>query len=603
MGLWFEKELKQSIVLALKDLYGISETEGNILLQDTKKEFEGDKTLVVFPFTKKSGKSPEETATQIGNHLLSNSSLLASFNVVKGFLNLVVSENFWNEFFNAINTDHQLLFDPKRNSGSPLKPRLLMVEYSSPNTNKPLHLGHIRNNLLGYSVAEILKANGHQVVKVNLVNDRGIHICKSMLAWQKWGQGETPASTGMKGDHLVGKYYVIYDKKYKAQIEELTGRGMSAEEAEKKAPLATEIQEMLRKWEAGDAETRALWEKMNGWVYEGFAQTYKKLGVDFDKIYYESQTYLLGKKMVEAGLAANSFFRKEDQSVWVDLTDEGLDQKVLLRADGTSVYITQDIGTAQLRFDEYPGLEQLIYVVGNEQDYHFKVLRGIFRKLQRPWADGLYHLSYGMVDLPSGKMKSREGTVVDADDLIKDVVEEAEMATKAMGKLDDFDSVEAKELYHSLGMGAIKYFILKVDPKKRMLFNPAESIDLNGNTGPFIQYTYARIRSVLKKGDRMQIAEKAGGQRKFSKEEKHLISLIYAYPQMVREAGQNFSPALMANYAYDLAKAYNHFYHDHVIVDDANPDVSAFRLALSELTSAVIRQSMNLLGITVPERM
>ena len=603
MGLWFEKELKQSIVLALKDLYGISETEGNILLQDTKKEFEGDKTLVVFPFTKKSGKSPEETATQIGNHLLSNSSLLASFNVVKGFLNLVVSENFWNEFFNAINTDHQLLFDPKRNSGSPLKPRLLMVEYSSPNTNKPLHLGHIRNNLLGYSVAEILKANGHHVVKVNLVNDRGIHICKSMLAWQKWGQGETPASTGMKGDHLVGKYYVIYDKKYKAQIEELTGRGMSAEEAEKKAPLATEIQEMLRKWEAGDAETRALWEKMNGWVYEGFAQTYKKLGVDFDKIYYESQTYLLGKKMVEAGLAANSFFRKEDQSVWVDLTDEGLDQKVLLRADGTSVYITQDIGTAQLRFDEYPGLEQLIYVVGNEQDYHFKVLRGIFRKLQRPWADGLYHLSYGMVDLPSGKMKSREGTVVDADDLIKDVVEEAEMATKAMGKLDDFDSVEAKELYHSLGMGAIKYFILKVDPKKRMLFNPAESIDLNGNTGPFIQYTYARIRSVLKKGDKMQIAEKAGGQRKFSKEEKHLISLIYAYPQMVREAGQNFSPALMANYAYDLAKAYNHFYHDHVIVDEANTDVSAFRLALSELTSAVIRQSMNLLGITVPERM
>ncbi|MBK7851882.1 MAG: arginine--tRNA ligase [Bacteroidetes bacterium] len=603
MGLWFEKELKQSIVLALKDLYGISETEENILLQDTKKEFEGDKTLVVFPFTKKSGKSPEETATQIGNHLLSNSSLLASFNVVKGFLNLVVSENFWNEFFNTVKADHQLLFDPKRNSGSPLKPRLLMVEYSSPNTNKPLHLGHIRNNLLGYSVAEILKANGHHVVKVNLVNDRGIHICKSMLAWQKWGQGETPASTGMKGDHLVGKYYVIYDKKYKAQIEELTERGISAEEAEKKAPLATEIQEMLRKWEAGDAETRALWEKMNGWVYEGFAQTYKKLGVDFDKIYYESQTYLLGKKMVEAGLAANSFFRKEDQSVWVDLTDEGLDQKVLLRADGTSVYITQDIGTAQLRFDEYPGLEQLIYVVGNEQDYHFKVLRGIFRKLQRPWADGLYHLSYGMVDLPSGKMKSREGTVVDADDLIKDVVEEAEMATKAMGKLDDFDSAEAKELYHSLGMGAIKYFILKVDPKKRMLFNPAESIDLNGNTGPFIQYTYARIRSVLKKGDKMQIAEKAGGQRKFSKEEKHLISLIYAYPQMVREAGQNFSPALMANYAYDLAKAYNHFYHDHVIVDEANTDVSAFRLALSELTSAVIRQSMNLLGITVPERM
>ncbi|MBK6445537.1 MAG: arginine--tRNA ligase [Bacteroidetes bacterium] len=602
MSLWFEKEIKQGILAALKDLYEIIEQEENILLQDTKKEFEGDKTLVVFPFTKKAGKLPEETATQIGTHVQEHCKIVSSFNVVKGFLNLVIAESFWTDFFAAASADVQVLFDPARNSDSPLKPRLLMVEYSSPNTNKPLHLGHIRNNLLGYSVAEILKANGHKVLKVNLVNDRGIHICKSMLAWSKWGNGETPASSGMKGDHLVGKYYVLYDKKYKEQVETLIEKGSPKDEAEKTAPLAIEIQNMLLKWEAGDPDTRALWEKMNGWVYDGFAVSYKNLGVDFDKIYYESQTYLLGKKMVEEGVNSDTFFRKEDGSVWVDLTAEGLDQKVLLRADGTSVYITQDIGTAQLRFDENPGLEQLIYVVGNEQDYHFKVLRGIFHKLNRPWADGLYHLSYGMVDLPSGKMKSREGTVVDADDLIKDVVEEAEMATKAMGKLDDFDSAEAKELYHNLGMGAIKYFILKVDPKKRMLFNPAESIDLNGNTGPFIQYTHARIRSVLKKGEKLNLSA-SFGTHQLSKEEKHLLSLIYAYPQMLREAGQNLSPAVMANYAYDVAKAYNHFYHDHVIVDEAEPQTSVFRLKLSDLTSKVIRQSMLLLGITVPDRM
>ena len=519
MSLWFEKEIKQGILAALKDLYEIIEQEENILLQDTKKEFEGDKTLVVFPFTKKAGKLPEETATQIGTHVQEHCKIVSSFNVVKGFLNLVIAESFWTDFFAAASADVQVLFDPARNSDSPLKPRLLMVEYSSPNTNKPLHLGHIRNNLLGYSVAEILKANGHKVLKVNLVNDRGIHICKSMLAWSKWGNGETPASSGMKGDHLVGKYYVLYDKKYKEQVETLIEKGSPKDEAEKTAPLAIEIQNMLLKWEAGDPDTRALWEKMNGWVYDGFAVSYKNLGVDFDKIYYESQTYLLGKKMVEDGVNSDTFFRKEDGSVWVDLTAEGLDQKVLLRADGTSVYITQDIGTAQLRFDENPGLEQLIYVVGNEQDYHFKVLRGIFHKLNRPWADGLYHLSYGMVDLPSGKMKSREGTVVDADDLIKDVVEEAEMATKAMGKLDDFDSAEAKELYHNLGMGAIKYFILKVDPKKRMLFNPAESIDLNGNTGPFIQYTHARIRSVLKKGEKLNLSASFGTHQ--------LLSLIH----------------------------------------------------------------------------
>ncbi len=603
MSVWFEKELKRGIVSALQELYGISEQEDKIILQETKKEFEGDRTLVVFPYSKQSGKSPEETANQIGSHLKANSSVLASFNVVKGFLNLLVADSCWSDFFNAVNAEHALLFDPNRNSDSPVKPRFLMVEYSSPNTNKPLHLGHIRNNLLGYSVAEILKANGHQVLKVNLVNDRGIHICKSMLAWQKWGNGETPSSSGMKGDHLVGKYYVLYDKKYKEQVEHLVTKGMSKEDAEKSAPLNQEIQEMLRKWESGDSETRSLWEKMNGWVYDGFAITYKNLGVDFDKIYYESQTYLLGKKMVEDGVKSNSFFRKEDQSVWVDLTAEGLDQKVLLRADGTSVYITQDIGTAQLRFDEHKGLDQLIYVVGNEQDYHFKVLRAIFQKLQRPWADGLYHLSYGMVDLPSGKMKSREGTVVDADDLMKDVVEEAEMATKAMGKLDDFDSAEARELYHTLGMGAIKYFILKVDPKKRMLFNPAESIDLNGNTGPFIQYTYARIRSVLKKGNKLTNLPHYTGGHSLSKEEKQLLKIIYSYPQMVLEAGQNFSPAVVANFAYDVAKSYNHFYHDHVIVDDAEPQTTAFRLALSGMTAAVISQSMKLLGIQVPERM
>lgn len=603
MSLRFEKEISEKIAEALQSLYGIAVGADSILLSDTKKEFEGDKTLVVFPFTKQSQKSPEAVAQDLGNYLVQHASSVASFNVVKGFLNIVVSEAFWTDYFRKAADAHELLFDPSQNSDQPVQSRTLMVEYSSPNTNKPLHLGHIRNNLLGYSVAEILKANGHRVIKVNLVNDRGVHICKSMLAWQKFGRKETPESSGMKGDHLVGKYYVLYDKKYKEQIEQLVSEGMSREDAERKAPLQMEVQEMLRKWESGDAATRELWKTMNGWVYSGFAETYKKLGVDFDKMYYESETYLLGKKIVEEGLASGDFFRKDDGSVWIDLTSENLDQKVLLRGDGTSVYITQDMGTAQLRFDEYKGLDQLIYVVGNEQDYHFKVLKGIFKKLGRPWAEGLYHLSYGMVDLPSGKMKSREGTVVDADDLIKDVVEEAEMATKAMGKLDDFDSAEAKQLYHSLGMGAIKYFILKVDPKKRMLFNPAESIDLNGNTGPFIQYTYARIRSVLAKGRNFTKAAAGLVIGKLSKEEKGLIRTLYAYPDAVREAGANLSPAIMANYAYDVAKAYNQFYHDHVIVDAAEPELTAFRLKLSELTSLVIGQSMKLLGISVPERM
>jgi len=588
--------IQQTVISSLSALYNQPFTEKDFQVNQTKPEFEGDYTVVLFSLVKSLKLSPDAIGTALGNDLVSaNGQVFTGYNIIKGFLNLSIADSYLTDLLQKNYND--ICYGKK-----PMNGKKVMVEYSSPNTNKPLHLGHIRNNLLGYSVAEILKANGHKVLKVNLVNDRGIHICKSMLAWSKWGNGETPASSGMKGDHLVGKYYVLYDKKYKEQVETLIEKGTAKEEAEKTAPLAIEIQNMLLKWEAGDPETRALWEKMNGWVYDGFAISYKNLGVDFDKIYYESQTYLLGKKMVEEGVKSDTFFRKEDGSVWVDLTAEGLDQKVLLRADGTSVYITQDIGTAQLRFDENTGLEQLIYVVGNEQDYHFKVLRGIFHKLNRPWAEGLYHLSYGMVDLPSGKMKSREGTVVDADDLIKDVVEEAEMATKAMGKLDDFDSAEAKELYHNLGMGAIKYFILKVDPKKRMLFNPAESIDLNGNTGPFIQYTHARIRSVLKKGEKLNLSASVGTHQ-LSKEEKHLLSLIYAYPQMLREAGQNLSPAVMANYAYDVAKAYNHFYHDHVIVDEAEPQTSVFRLKLSDLTSKVIRQSMLLLGITVPDRM
>ena len=600
--LQFENPLKDVIALAIKNLYITEVPVNEILFQETKKEFEGDVTLVVFPWTKVSKKSPEATAIDIGDYIKSSTFPLESYNVVKGFLNLKIESTFWINFLLSVSSDNNLLFSSSSIQAGK-SPGYLMVEYSSPNTNKPLHLGHIRNNLLGFSVSQILKANGNKVVMVNLVNDRGIHICKSMLAWEKFGNNETPASTGMKGDHLVGKYYVLFDKKFREQVEDLIKNGMSREEAEKKAPLQKEIEEMLRKWEAGDSHTKDLWKTMNNWVYEGFAVTYKKLGVSFDKIYYESDTYLLGKKMVENGLTEKVFFRSDDGSVRIDLTDAGLEQKVLLRSDGTSVYITQDIGTAQLRFDDYPGLEKLIYVVGNEQEHHFKVLREIFRKLNRPWADGLFHLSYGMVDLPSGKMKSREGTVVDGDDLIAEIVEQAEMTTKAQGKLDDYDNEVAKDLYHTLGMGALKYFILKVDPKKRMLFNPAESIDLNGNTGPFIQYTYARIRSVLRKGNSIKKIESDFSSHKLSKEEKSLIHLIYLYPQTVREAGENYSPALVANYVYEVAKAYNHFYHDHVIVDESQLETSSFRLKISELTSSVIRESMNLLGINVPERM
>lgn len=603
MNIRFESQLKNTIASALKSLYDLTVEASSIILLETKKEFEGDVTLVVFPYTKAAGKSPEQTAQAIGEFISTSNFPLQSFNVVKGFLNLSINKVYWKNYLVAISEDHDLLFNYLRSSEENFKPSKLMVEYSSPNTNKPLHLGHIRNNLLGFAVSNLLKACGHEVVMVNLVNDRGIHICKSMLAWLKFGNGETPDSTGMKGDHFVGKYYVLYDKKYKAQIEELVKDGVAKEEAERTAQLHIEVQEMLRKWEAGDPETISLWEKMNNWVYEGFAETYKKLGVSFDKIYYESKTYLLGKEIIQDGLTSGAFFKKDDGSVWIDLTEAGLDMKVLLRSDGTSVYITQDMGTAQLRFNEYPGLEKLIYVVGNEQDYHFKVLKEIFRKLKRNWADGLYHLSYGMVDLPSGKMKSREGTVVDADDLIKEIVEEAEMATKAQGKLDDFNSPEAKELYHNLGMSALKYYILKVDPKKRMLFNPAESIDLNGNTGPFISYTYARIRSVLRKGGAMKINSDKFASHNPSAEEKLLIKLIYQYPAIIKAAADAYSPAVVAGYAYDLAKAYNHFYHEHIVVDADQKDVTSFRLHLSEMTSLVIAKCMAILGITVPERM
>ncbi len=606
----FESELRIKIIEAVQTLYSTALKEKDVVLQPTRKEFEGDITLVVFGIAKASKKNPEVTGNEIGEYLQKNSSFVSGFNVIKGFLNVVIADQSWLTFFNKIEKVQSSKF-----SGSMLSPTLnieqnnsersaplIMVEYSSPNTNKPLHLGHIRNNLLGHSVSELLAASGNRVMKVNLVNDRGIHICKSMLAWKKWGKGETPESTDTKGDHLVGKYYVLFDKKYKEEIERLVRKGADKEDAEKNAPLMLEIQDMLRKWEAGDKETLDLWSMMNDWVYKGFEESYHILGVTFDKIYYESKTYLHGKKIVEEGLKNNVFYKKEDGSVWIDLTDVGLDHKVLLRGDGTSVYITQDLGTAQLRFDEYPGLQQLIYVVGNEQEYHFKVLKEIFKKLGRSWADGLYHLSYGMVDLPSGKMKSREGTVVDADDLIKEIIEEAELNTKALGKIDDFNSDEAKKLYHTIGMGALKYFILKVDPKKRMLFNPAESIDLNGNTGPFIQYTYARIRSVMRKGNEMKL-EAGGWKLEIGKEEKELIKQIYYYKDVLKEAASNHSPALIANYAYELAKSYNHFYHECPIIDPADADRSAFRLKLSETTSSFVAASLKMLGIEAPERM
>ena len=576
-------------------LYG--EQEGEVLqIQKTRKEFDGDYTLVVFPLLKRSRKSPEATATEIGEYIVANTPEVASFNVIKGFLNISMRSSFWMDCFADIVTDED--FGRSAQTG-----RTIMVEYSSPNTNKPLHLGHIRNNLLGFSVSRILEANGNRVIKANLVNDRGIHICKSMLAWKLYGNGETPQSSGMKGDHLVGKYYVEFDKHYKAQIKELMAAGKSEEEAKHSAPIMLQAQEMLRRWEAKDPEVYSLWQTMNSWVYEGFDVTYKALGVDFDKVYYESQTYLLGKDIVQQGLDKGIFFRKEDNSVWIDLTADGLDQKLLLRGDGTSVYITQDLGTAFRRFKDNK-LDDMIYVVGNEQNYHFQVLKLILKKLGYDWSDNITHLSYGMVELPEGKMKSREGTVVDADDLIADMVATAREMSQELGKLDGSTEEEANDISRMVGLGALKYFILKVDPKKTMLFNPRESIDFNGNTGPFIQYTHARIRSVLRKAAEAGIEYKGRVSGiELLPEEIELVKMLSDYPAVVASAGESYSPAVIGAYVYDLSKLFNSYYHDHSILHEEKEKVRRIRLQLAEQTARVIRSGMWLMGIEVPERM
>ena len=578
---------------ATEELYGTSD---NIQIQKTRKEFEGDYTVVVFPLLKASRKSPEATATELGEKIVASTPEIKSFNVIKGFLNLAIDSSFWAARFKEI-------VETENFGMAPASGRTIMIEYSSPNTNKPLHLGHVRNNLLGYSVATILKANGHNVIKVNLVNDRGIHICKSMLAWQLYGGGETPASSGMKGDHLVGKYYVEFDKHYKEQVKELMAeKGISEDEAKKQAPIMLQAQEMLRKWEAKDAEVYALWETMNGWVYEGFDVTYKAMGVDFDKVYYESQTYLLGKSLVEDGLKKGVFFRKEDNSVWIDLEADGLDQKLLLRGDGTSVYMTQDLGTALSRFEEN-SLDDMIYVVGNEQNYHFQVLKLVLKKLGYEWSDNIFHLSYGMVELPEGKMKSREGTVVDADDLIADMIGTAREMSDELGKLDGCSEEEAAAICEMVGLGALKYFILKVDPKKTMLFDPRESIDFNGNTGPFIQYTHARIRSILRKAEEAGIDASTYTNATLLPEEVELVKALAEYPAVVRTAGEQFAPSVIAAYAYDLAKQFNGYYHDHSILKEENEAVRSLRLKLAAEVARVIRSAMSLLGINVPERM
>ena len=589
-----EKFISQVVASSVEALYGAVDS-AQLQIQKTRKEFEGDYTLVTFPLLKMSRKSPEATATEIGEHIVANCEQVSAFNVIKGFLNLQLAPSFWADRFAAAVEDENFGF------GAPTN-RTIMIEYSSPNTNKPLHLGHIRNNLLGYSVAQILKANGHSVIKVNLVNDRGIHICKSMLAWQLYGGGETPESSGMKGDHLVGKYYVEFDKHYKAQIKELVEGGMSEDEAKKKAPIMLSAQEMLRKWEAKDPEVYELWQRMNGWVYEGFDVTYKALGVDFDKVYYESETYLLGKSLVQDGLDKGVFFRKEDNSVWIDLESDGLDQKLLLRGDGTSVYMTQDLGTALSRFEENK-LDDMIYVVGNEQNYHFQVLKLVLKKLGYDWSDNIYHLSYGMVELPEGKMKSREGTVVDADDLIEDMVDTAREMSQELGKLDGCSEAEANEVCRMVGLGALKYFILKVDPKKTMLFDPRESIDFNGNTGPFIQYTHARICSVLRKAEEAGIDYKGRADVELLSEEVELIKAITEFPAVVASAGENFAPSVIAAYAYDLAKSFNGYYHDHSILREEDEAKRKMRLQLASEVALVIRRAMKLLGIDVPQRM
>ena len=583
----------EAVVKAVKHLYQTDIAADTINLQETRKEFEGQVTIVTFPFTKFSRKSPEQTGTELGEYLKEQLPQIAAFNVVKGFLNISLTDVYWiGQLYQNILPEDFALAKPNG--------KKVMVEYSSPNTNKPLHLGHVRNNLLGFSISQILSAAGYEVIKANLVNDRGIHICKSMLAWQLFGNGDTPVSTGEKGDHLVGKYYVIFDKEYKKEIAFLKSEGQTEEEAKKNAPLIKSAQEMLQKWEAGDEEVINLWKTMNTWVYDGFGKTYNRLGVEFDQFYYESNTYLLGKDLVEEGLAKGVFYQKEDGSVWIDLTGDGLDEKLVRRADGTSVYITQDIGTAQLKYDDFQ-MDESIYVVGNEQDYHFKVLFLILNKLGKSWAKGLYHLSYGMVDLPSGKMKSREGTVVDADDLIDEMERTAKEQTEALGKVNDSTEEEKLQLYNTIGMGALKYFLLKVDPKKRLLFDPNESVDFQGHTGPFIQYTHARIKSVLSRAGvdftmQTNITELDGVER-------DLIVVLTQYPAIIAEAATGYNPAAIANYIYELAKAYNKFYHEKSILQAEDEMSKTFRLQLSSASAKVISKGMALLGIDVPDRM
>ena len=602
-----EDKLTESVLKGVKELYGVEVPAKMVQLQKTKKEFEGHLTLVVFPFLKASKKGPEQTAQEIGEYLKRNEPAIASFNVIKGFLNLTIASPVWIGMLDRIDADAQWGIR-KADENAPL----VMIEYSSPNTNKPLHLGHMRNNLLGNALANVMAANGNKVVKTNIVNDRGIHICKSMLAWLKYGNGETPESSGKKGDHLIGDYYVAFDKHYKAEVKELQARyeaeGLTEEQAKAKAeeesPLMKEARGMLRKWEANDPEVRALWEKMNSWVYAGFDETYKMMGVGFDKIYYESQTYLEGKKKVLEGLEKGLFYRKEDGSVWADLTPEGLDQKLLLRHDGTSVYMTQDIGTAKMRFEDYP-IDKMIYVVGNEQNYHFQVLSILLDKLGFKWGKDLIHFSYGMVELPEGKMKSREGTVVDADDLMASMIDTARETSAELGKLDGMSKEEAENVARIVGLGALKYFILKVDARKNMTFNPKESIDFNGNTGPFIQYTYARIRSILRKADEagVRLPESLPADVELNTKEEDLIQRLADFAVVVRQAGTDYNPSIIANYAYDLVKEYNQFYHDFSILREEDEARKVFRLVLSRNVGKVVRLAMGLLGIEVPERM
>ena len=598
-GTQMESVLRTGIKEAVRKLYNGEVTDELIQIQETRKDFKGDFTIVVFPLLRFSKNTPEKTAETIGKYLMESFPSISGFNVIKGFLNLEISDKWWVDYLADMVSDKNLM--KKCHSG---KSETILVEYSSPNTNKPLHLGHVRNNLLGFSLYRILSACGHKVIRTNIVNDRGIHICKSMLAWQKFGMGETPESSGMKGDHLVGTYYVLFEKEYRKQADDLISGGMDPAEAKNNAPLMKEAREMLLKWEAGDPDTIDLWKRMNSWVYAGFDETYKRLGVDFDKIYYESDTYKLGRDLVYDALEKGLLNKNGDNSIWVDLTAEGLDQKLLLRSDGTAVYMTQDIGTAALRYEEHK-FNRCIYVVGNEQNYHFQVLKAVLKKMGYPWSDGLFHFSYGMVELPEGKMKSREGIVVDADDLITEMIETAKEVSLELGKLSDYSDEESREIFRMIGMGALKYFILKVDPRKNMTFNPAESIDFNGNTGPFIQYTYTRIRSVFRKAGQMKVSVSASFNPdvKAGPKEIQLIRLLRRFTATVIEAANGYSPAIIANYCYELAREYNQFYHDFSILGEPDPSVRDLRLVISEVTGRILKQGMDLLGIEMPERM